>query len=96
MPRRTWSLNTDMRVPITHSFGVQGELFIGENLGPFLGGVGQSVDVVPYTAGGTVIQIRPRETPSARAAVGSTSGTTGPRGCTLTPVTRLTIPSIRT
>ena len=47
--RRTWSLNTDLRVPITHCFGVQGELFMGENLGPFLGGVGQSVDIVSYT-----------------------------------------------
>ena len=43
-------------MPITHSFGVQGELFVGECLGPFLGGVGQSVDVVPYTSGGTVIK----------------------------------------
>ena len=39
-------------VPITPCFGVQGELFMGENLGPFLGGVGQSVDVVSYTANG--------------------------------------------
>jgi hypothetical protein len=44
----TWSLNTDLRIPITSSFGVQGELFMGENLGPFLGGIGQSVDVVSY------------------------------------------------
>ena len=48
-PRETWSLNTDIRVPITQRFGVQGELFMGQNLGPFLGGVGQSVDVVSYT-----------------------------------------------
>jgi hypothetical protein len=45
--RRTWSLDTDLRIPITQSFGVQGELFMGENLGPFYGGVGQSVDIVP-------------------------------------------------
>jgi hypothetical protein len=51
-PRRTWSLGADLRIPITHSFGVQGEYFIGENLGPFLGGIGQSVDIVSYTAGG--------------------------------------------
>ena len=39
---------------------------------------------------------RPVVTTSARGAVGSTSGTTGPRACTRTPVTRSTIPSIRT
>lgn len=47
--RRTWSLNTDVRMPITSRFGVQGELFIGENLGSLLGGIGQSVDVVGFT-----------------------------------------------
>jgi hypothetical protein len=55
---KTWSLNVDMRVPITPHFGVQGELFTGENLGPFLGCAGQSVDVVAFGAtlptGGTI------------------------------------------
>ncbi len=53
--RRTWSLNTDLRVPISHCFGVQGELFMGENLGAFFGGVGQSVDIVSYTDSSGVV-----------------------------------------
>jgi len=48
--RRTWSLNADFQVPITHRFGVQGEFFTGENLGAFLGGIAQGVD--PNTAEG--------------------------------------------
>ena len=76
-PHHTWSLNTDLRVPITHCFGVQGELFMGENLGDFFGGVGQSVDIVSYTDSSGVVHY-PRATTSVRGAVGSTSGTTGP------------------
>ena len=44
VPRRTWSGNIDVRVPITERFGVQGECFVGENLGAFLGGIGQGID----------------------------------------------------
>jgi hypothetical protein len=44
--RRTWSGNLDVRVPITDCLGVQGECFVGENLGAFLGGIGQGVDPV--------------------------------------------------
>jgi hypothetical protein len=44
--RRTWSGNVDIRVPITERLGVQGELFTGENLGTFLGGIGQGIDPV--------------------------------------------------
>ena len=40
---RTWSLNADMRVPITDRLGIQGEFFTGENLSAFLGGIGQGV-----------------------------------------------------
>jgi hypothetical protein len=42
--RNTWSFNVDLRVPITHQFGVQCEFFTGENLSPFLGGIGQGLD----------------------------------------------------
>jgi hypothetical protein len=44
--RRTWSGNLDARVPLTDYFGVQGECFVGENLGAFLGGIGQGIDPV--------------------------------------------------
>jgi hypothetical protein len=54
--RPTWSLNVDARVPITSRFGVQGELFLGENLGAFLGGVGQSADVTGIWSGSTLVQ----------------------------------------
>ena len=49
VPRETWSLNADIRMPFGPRFGVQGELFMGQNLGSFLGGVGQTVDVTSYT-----------------------------------------------
>ena len=42
--RRTWSGNIDLRVPITHRLGFQGECQVGENLSPFLGGIGQGID----------------------------------------------------
>jgi hypothetical protein len=42
--RNTWSVGADWNVPITHRFGVQGEFFTGENLSPFLGGIGQGLD----------------------------------------------------
>ena len=41
---RTWSGNIDFRMPITDRLGVQAELFTGENLGAFLGGIGQGID----------------------------------------------------
>ena len=43
---RTWSGNIDVRVPLTEQLGVQGECQIGENLGTFLGGIGQGIDPV--------------------------------------------------
>jgi hypothetical protein len=42
--RRTWSGNFDLRVPFTDRMGFQGECQMGENLGAFLGGIGQGVD----------------------------------------------------
>jgi hypothetical protein len=42
--RKTWSLNTDLRVPITDRFGFQCEFFTGEDLSQFLGGIGQGID----------------------------------------------------
>jgi hypothetical protein len=44
--RRTWSGNVDLRVPLTDRLGFQAECFTGENLGAFLGGIGQGIDPV--------------------------------------------------
>jgi hypothetical protein len=56
VPRRTWSLNGDIRVPITSRFGVQGEVWMGENLATFFGGIGQGIDVTGVTdAGGKLV-----------------------------------------
>ncbi|MBN2473714.1 MAG: hypothetical protein JXB62_03850 [Pirellulales bacterium] len=44
-PIRTWSFNVDLRAPITDRLGFQGEFFTGENLGSFLGGIVQGIDV---------------------------------------------------
>lgn len=42
--RRTWSLGADFRLPFNEFMGVQGEVFTGENLGAFQGGVLQGID----------------------------------------------------
>ena len=42
--RNTWSLNGDIRIPISCRFGFQGEFFTGEDLSAFLGGIGQGLD----------------------------------------------------
>jgi hypothetical protein len=44
--RRTWSGNVDIRIPLTERLGIQGECQMGENLAPFLGGIGQGVDPI--------------------------------------------------
>jgi hypothetical protein len=56
--RRTWSFNVDARVPLTERFGVQAEMFTGENLGAFLGGVGQGIDIGTAPLGATRRGIR--------------------------------------
>ncbi len=40
---KTWGMYLDAYIPITCRFGVQGELFKGENLAMFLGGINQGV-----------------------------------------------------
>ncbi len=52
--RRTWSGNLDFNVPFTENWGVQGECFAGDNLGAFLGGIGQGLNPV------TLLPIRSR------------------------------------
>lgn len=42
---RTWSFNVDVKYPITPRFGVQAEFFTGENLGAYLGGIVQGVNL---------------------------------------------------
>lgn len=46
--RRTWSGNIDLRIPLGDRMGFQGELFTGENLGAFLGGIGQSINPITF------------------------------------------------
>ncbi|MDY0166239.1 MAG: hypothetical protein RBS80_06820 [Thermoguttaceae bacterium] len=43
---RTWSMNVDMKVPITERLAVKGEFFTGENLSAFVGGIGQGICVI--------------------------------------------------
>jgi hypothetical protein len=43
---RTWSINADWKVPFNECTGIQGECFAGENLGSFLGGIGQGYNFV--------------------------------------------------
>lgn len=58
LPRRTWSLNFDMKIPLTERFGVQGEFFTGENLGAYYGGINQGVDIGTPAVPGTRRAIR--------------------------------------
>lgn len=60
VPMRTWSFNFDLKVPITHRLGVQGELFTGENLGAFLGGDVQGVNLTTPTVVASRRPIRSR------------------------------------
>lgn len=43
---RSWSLNADVRILTAKRYGFQGEFFVGEVLGTFLGGVNQGIDPV--------------------------------------------------
>ncbi len=55
---KTWSINADMVLPITSTFGFQGEWFTGENLSAFTGGILQGVNMVTregiYSTGGWI------------------------------------------
>jgi hypothetical protein len=56
--RKTWSGNVDLRIPLTPRFGVQGEYFIGQNLGTYYGGILQSIDIGTPANPGTRDAIR--------------------------------------
>ncbi len=45
----TWSLNTDVQIPITPYLHFDAEFFTGDNLSMFLGGIGQGVDPIRHT-----------------------------------------------
>ncbi len=58
--RKTWSVNADFRMPLGPRFGVQGEFFTGANLGAYLGGALQGIDIGSPAAGiaGSLVPIR--------------------------------------
>ena len=41
----SWSGNVDLSLPITSWLGIQGEAYIGSNLGAYVGGIGQGISV---------------------------------------------------
>ena len=43
----SWSANLDVLQPVTKDLTIKGELFTGENLGNYFGGIGQGVSTVP-------------------------------------------------
>jgi len=49
----SWSVNLDVQQPICKQMTVKAELFAGENLGTYLGGIGQSVRAVKNAGGVT-------------------------------------------
>ena len=44
LPRRTWSFNLDLQMPLTERLTFRGEFFTGENLSAYMGGILQGVD----------------------------------------------------
>lgn len=46
--RNTWSVNSDLVLPITQRLGFQGEFFTGENLSNYMGGILQGVDRITH------------------------------------------------
>jgi hypothetical protein len=44
-----WGLGSDLRWAVTERFGVQGELFVGQALGTYMGGILQNVNVSTFT-----------------------------------------------
>jgi hypothetical protein len=69
----TWSLNYDLKVPLTEKLGFQGEVFTGENLSPFLGGIGQGVCAclrVPIRSSGGWCELWYYWTPQLHSHVG--------------------------
>jgi hypothetical protein len=53
---KTWSFNADLKAPVNERLGFLGEYFTGENLGAFLGGIGQGFNIPAketiYSSGG--------------------------------------------
>ena len=43
-----WGLGTDLRWAVTERFGVQGELFVGQTLGTYMGGILQNVNASTF------------------------------------------------
>jgi hypothetical protein len=43
-----WGLGTDLRWTVTERFGIQGELFVGQTLGTYMGGILQNVNVSTF------------------------------------------------
>ncbi|MBU4399872.1 MAG: hypothetical protein KKE86_11125, partial [Planctomycetes bacterium] len=71
--RRTWSGNVDLRIPLTERLGFQGEWFTGENLGAFLGGIGQGINPItlnPIRSTGGWFEVWFDWTPSLHSHVG--------------------------
>ncbi|UCG58319.1 MAG: hypothetical protein JSU70_02200 [Phycisphaerales bacterium] len=50
----TWSVNLDLTQPVNEWLNVQGELFTGENLGTYFGGIGQSLRAIKDANGVTI------------------------------------------
>jgi hypothetical protein len=44
----SWSLNLDLSQPVNEWLTLQAELFIGENLGAYPGGIGQGISTVTF------------------------------------------------
>jgi hypothetical protein len=44
-----WGLGTELRWALTDRFGVQGELFVGQTLGTYMGGILQNINVTTFT-----------------------------------------------
>lgn len=78
VPMRTWSANLDLYAPLTDRLGFQGEIYTGENLGAYLGGILQGVDIAsrsPIGDRGGWLEVWYHITPRLHSHVGYTLDT---------------------
>lgn len=60
----SWSFNADLAVVVNSKVGLKGEFFMGENLGQYLGGIGQSLnpinEALPAMGGWAMLSLTPK------------------------------------
>jgi hypothetical protein len=60
----SWSFNADLAIAVNEKISLKGEFFMGENMGQYLGGIGQNYnpvgDALPTMGGWGMISLKPK------------------------------------